>query len=835
MKIWFKNLSVLVCLIAASSLFAAEFSPALDFELDKAAAKDKVSAIVILESPIDIMALDFSLHARKATLAERHREVIEALKYNAAQTQPAFQSELDELQRTGDLTGYTAYWIENLFVIHASKDFIESLRNRSDVKYVTENFKAELIDPIIGDGREHRRNPLDTETTTPGQDAIRATQVNRELGITGNGVLVANCDTGVDGSHPALASRWRGTVAPASECWRDALGGGTTFPVDNNNHGTHVMGTITGRAISGADTITVGSAPNAMWIADNAIDQGVSSNFDNDIIDAYQWFADPDNNVNTMDDVPDVIQNSWGVNTSLGYVQCFDFWNTVVTNCEAAGPVITWSAGNEGTSGLRSPAIYSLNAYQIFSVGAVDATNYSAPYPIASFSSRGPTPCTPAEPDNFKPEICAPGVDVYSSVPGGGYNGTYSGTSMAGPHVAGVVALMREACPDCDHMTIKDAIMNTAIDYGTAGQDNIYGHGFIDAYEAVLSVSNLGRIGGNVTDGTDPLGGVRVSILSGSNQVFTDVNGDYYLALSDGTYDVVFSKIGFSPDTVYGVSVVVDDTTIVNAQLVALQQITFLNEDFETGGAGWTHDAPAGWVDQWHISTERANSGTQSYKCGDTGTGNYADLSDARLTSPVLTSLPPFAQISFSTGIESEVSSFYADSAYDGGWIEISVDAGPWTNIVPVEGYNRATRYQAGGSNPYTGPAPGEPCLAVSLATWINYTLDLSAYEGSDVQLRFRFGSDANTNREGWYVDDIFGYGYVDNVLEAPSGLTILYDGDTGNLNFNWQGNSANYRLWSGPSFDGPWDTIEGTTSNTSLTIPIPVGDARYYVVTATD
>ncbi|MCB9357911.1 MAG: S8 family serine peptidase [Calditrichaeota bacterium] len=564
-----------VLMIWCASALAAEFSPALDYELEHAKAEDFVSAIVILESPIDIMTLDFQLHARGAGLAERHTEVISALKYNAEQTQPAFRNELNALVKSGDVKGFTAYWIENLFVVSAKKDYLESLRERGDVKYVTENFRAELIEPIMREGRAPERNPLDTEFTTPGQDAIRATEVNNVLGITGQGVLVANCDTGVDGTHPALASRWRGNFAPAAECWRDALGSAPSFPADGNGHGTHVMGTITGREFEGdGDINTVGSAPNARWIATNSINQGVSGDFDNDIIADYQWFADPDGNPGTLDDVPDVIQNSWGVFTGLGYAQCFDFWNTVITNCEAAGPVITWSAGNESTSGLRSPAIYSLNAYQIFSVGAVDATNFTAPYPLASFSSQGPTPCTPASPDNIKPEISAPGVDVYSSVPGGGYNGFYSGTSMAGPHVAGVVALMREACPDCDHVTIKDAIMSTAIDYGTAGQDNQYGYGFIDAYESVLAVSNLGRVCGVVTDGVNPIAGARVGITTGSNEVFTEADGSYCLPLSEGTYTVECSAFGYVSQSAPGINIVEGDTVTQNFTLVLAPQGT---------------------------------------------------------------------------------------------------------------------------------------------------------------------------------------------------------------------------------------------------------------------
>ncbi|MBL0060796.1 MAG: S8 family serine peptidase [bacterium] len=434
--------------------------------------------------------------------------------------------------------------IENLFVVYGSKEWLESLRQRGDIKYVTENFQAELIEPIIDErGDRSPRNPLDAETTTPGQNAIQTTRVNRELGITGQGVLVANLDTGVDGNHPALASRWRGNFAPAAHCWRDALGNAPTFPSDLNSHGTHVMGTIAGRAFVGLDTITIGGAPNALWIANNAINQGVSGAFDNDVIDAFQWFANPDGNIATIDDVPDVIQNSWGVFTGLGYVQCFDFWNSVVLNCEAAGPVITWSAGNESTSGLRSPAIYSINAYQIFSVGAVDATNFAPPYPLATFSSRGPTPCAPALPDNFKPEISAPGVNVYSSIPGGGYSSAFSGTSMAGPHVAGVVALMREACPNCDHITIKDAVMNTATDLGVVGEDNLFGHGLINAYDAVIAVGNVALIGGVVTNAntSSPISGVTVRALGTTQSAATNFNGEYMLLTSAGTFSMEFS------------------------------------------------------------------------------------------------------------------------------------------------------------------------------------------------------------------------------------------------------------------------------------------------------
>ncbi len=481
--------------VSVLPLAAAEFSSGLDAQLQRAQSADFISAIVILPSPIDIRVLDLKLHDERAGLAQRHAEIMAALHCNADAMQPAFRAELEAAKTGGVVTGYTAYWIENLFVIQATKEFVESLRNRGDVLSVGENFRGELTElPPASERGRRSRHVLDSLYLATGIRASGAYRVNTELGITGQGSLVASLDTGVDGAHPALASRWRGQFAPWQECWRDAIGS-TTAPHDGPSpHGTFVMGTMVGREFSGLDTFWVGCAPNALWIADNAINQGVGQPFNNDIIDAFQWFADPDGDPETLDDVPDVISNNWGVNIYLGYPQCYAFWNTVILNCEAAGPVITWSAGGEGPAGvLRSPAIYSINAYQIFTTGSVDASDYdNPPFPVTSWSTRGPTPCTPAEPDNIKPEIVSPGIDILTCSNNGDYT-DISGGAVADAHTAGIVALMREACPDCDYITIKQTLFDTAIDFGAEGEDNSYGHGFIDAYAAVLALMPIGR------------------------------------------------------------------------------------------------------------------------------------------------------------------------------------------------------------------------------------------------------------------------------------------------------------------------------------------------------
>jgi subtilisin family serine protease len=469
--------------------------------LESLSQDELVSAIVILKDQAETEALNANLKVEKATRKERHQRVIAELQDVASRSQEEIVNYLEEKKNEGSVKGYTRYWIMNLIVVQATKEELERIAARSDVEIVEPNFKVSLIEPV-GD----RSSPPETRSrgigVTPGLKAINADRVWYELGITGSGRLVGNMDTGVDGTHPALTSRWRGNHEPWQECWRDAYDT-TTFPVDYWEHGTHVMGTMCGAGIATGDT--VGVAWEAEWIADNSIGQSVGSEFDNDVLGAFQWFTDPDGNPATTDDVPDVVQNSWGICELFpGYEDCDYRWQTVIENCEAAGVVLTFSAGNEGPESQthRSPANICNTSTVNFSIGAVDATHYDFPYPIADFSSRGPSDCDRLI---IKPEVVAPGVEVYSSVPGGGYEQEYwDGTSMAGPHVAGVVALMRQANPDLDVDSIKTILMNTAIDLGTSGEDNTFGWGIIDAYAAVSALFKRGDVNEdgevNITD-----------------------------------------------------------------------------------------------------------------------------------------------------------------------------------------------------------------------------------------------------------------------------------------------------------------------------------------------
>ena len=342
---------------------------------------------------------------------------------------------------------------------------------------------------------------------------------------------------------------------------------------------------------------------------------------------------------------------------------------------------------------------------------------------------------------------------------------------------------------------------------------------------------------GTVIDATtlNPIEGATVQEVGGSRSTTTNAAGYYFMALPDGaTYDLAFSKFAYVSDTATGINITFGDTTTVNMSLTALPIITVLYEDFESGATGWTHETPGGtWVDEWHLSTERSLSSSHSYKCGSTGTGTYSAFNDARLISPVLNNIPDGAQLSFWMQIEGEVSGVYSDSAYDGGILEISENGGAFTQVTPAEGYTETFRYTVGGGTPATGPMLGQPCWSGTVTTWTEKTMDLSPYAGSNIQLRFRFGSDNSVQREGWYVDDVSIVAVGEPVVvTTPEDLTIFIDGNDVVLRWNADANPM-YRVYTSLDPDNLLQTLVDTTDQNTYTIVNGVinDEMRYYTV----
>ncbi|MBX3355427.1 MAG: S8 family serine peptidase [Phycisphaeraceae bacterium] len=500
-----------VCLSLALVAGAANSKPDLiDGDLRHmmaaAAPGEPIRALVFLHTQADINAVKSALAAERASLRERNRRVVMELASTAQASQVGVLNALAPLQQSGALTEVRPLWLVNAIAVAASVNAIEAIAAHPDVRRITVDPPIEATAPVQAGGPDavaqamavpHDEGGVAT-TITPGLTALQVPAA-WALGYTGTGRIIASLDSGVDGAHPALASRWLGsTPAYAGHpewAWFDPITN-TSFPTEfaANSHGSHTMGS----AIGGAPGEQIGVAPGAMWMHAAVIDRGTVEQTLSGAIAALQWIVNPDGNPASGFGVPDVCFNSWGIPNGFGIAPCDDLFWSFLDNAEAAGVVIMFAAGNEGAAGLRRPADRATSHLRTVAVGAINAGVEG--WPIADFSSRGPSACTPSGLPAVKPEIAAPGVAIRSSVQGGGY-ALASGTSMATPHVAGVAALIRQACPDLAPEVVHQIIFDTAVDVGPPGKDNSYGFGVPDALAAVQAAEAFCDFGLSVPGG----------------------------------------------------------------------------------------------------------------------------------------------------------------------------------------------------------------------------------------------------------------------------------------------------------------------------------------------
>jgi len=188
-------------------------------------------------------------------------------------------------------------------------------------------------------------------------------------------------------------------------------------------------------------------------------------------------------------------------------------------------------------------------------------------------------------------------------------------------------------------------------------------------------------------------------------------------------------------------------------------------DDVEAGEGNWTHAiGTPGFADEWHRSSQRGHTpgGGWAWKHGDTGTGDYANLSDGCLASEPVP-LATTTRLSFWHWMEAETSSAHPDHCYDGGCIEIAIDGGAWEPLTPEGGYPYLIRE---GGTP--GPFPAETPVYSGSHDWVAALFTLEAVTGTTAQFRFRFGSDGADTREGWYIDDVRVSGTSGGAADAP-------------------------------------------------------------------
>ena len=259
----------------------------------------------------------------------------------------------------------------------------------------------------------------------------------------GKGINVAVLDTGIDFNHPDLSPNYKGGISfvPGQSV------------MDGNSHGTHCAGTIAA-AINGAGV--VGVAPAASLYGVKVLSNSGSGQW-SWLIAGIDWCIQNKMRVLSMS-LGGPPPPSPPPPSALG-TMCNTAWNK--------GLLLVAAAGNSGGSATADTVGWPARYPNVIAVSAIDTANVIAP-----FSSRGP-----------KVELSAPGVNVLSTIPGGGF-GTKSGTSMACPHVAGAAVLAWGAHRYVDNITIRRLLAWTSDNLGVPGRDPLFGYGRVDADQA---------------------------------------------------------------------------------------------------------------------------------------------------------------------------------------------------------------------------------------------------------------------------------------------------------------------------------------------------------------
>ncbi len=494
------SLLILCLTILSSSPFPARLEPTpvqvewqsrVDPAVLENAAIGETEFLVLLAEQADLSGA-----AALTTQAAKGRYVYEQLSQTAQRTQAPL---LRRLQAAG--VAFRPYWITNLVWVRGDSNLLQELASRPEVAHIYANPWVQIdilpVEPVSEIAKPAGTTAVEWNIEKVNADEVWAT------GFTGQGVVVGGQDTGYNWEHPALINQYRGWDAATETAvhdynWHDAIhfdnpnsggpndcGFDSPFPCDDNGHGTHTMGTMVGDDGAGNQ---IGMAPGARWIGCRNMENGWGS--PETYLECYEWFVAPTdiNNENPRPELaPHVINNSWSCPPDEG---CTDplVLLPAVQNVRAAGILTVHSAGNSGQtcSTVNTPAaIYA----ESFTVG-----NTTLDDTISSSSSRGPVTIDGS--GRMKPDVSAPGTRIRSSM---GETYAYrSGTSMAGPHVAGLAALVISAQPllggqigQLEQIIRESAVPLTTTSHcgedipGESIPNNTFGWGRIDAMQAI--------------------------------------------------------------------------------------------------------------------------------------------------------------------------------------------------------------------------------------------------------------------------------------------------------------------------------------------------------------
>lgn len=546
MKVRLIILLVLVCatLILIGSSITSAYS---NYQESQETVQRKIAPWVIEHTAGDKEAEFLVILADKADLSgarelqakrDKGRFVRDALLQKAQQS----QAPLIEWLRERDIE-HRSFYIVNAIWVKAGREVVMEIATRSDVARIEGNPRIQNLQPVkITD--EEMQAAIDSVVAAPtaiepGVTYIRAPEVWSQ-GFTGQGLVIGGQDTGVEWNHPALINHyrgWDGATANHDYNWHDSVhsdggscGPNSPVPCDDNNHGTHTLGTAVG---DDGGTNRIGVAPGAKFIACRNMDQGNGTPAT--YLECFEFFLAPYpvSGAPPQGDpakAPDITTNSWACPPSEG---CSPGTLQAATEAQrAAGIMPVFAAGNYGSACSTvtdPPGIYDA----AYTVGAFSSSTGT----VASFSSRGPV--TVDGSNRRKPDISAPGVSVRSAVRGGGYS-SLNGTSMATPHVAGAVALLWSARPELRHqITDTENILNdAAVDVsstscgGSGVPNNTYGFGRLDIKAAVdVAVASISPASQSFSAGG---GGGAVNVTAPAGVGWQTFVNDSWITVTSG-------------------------------------------------------------------------------------------------------------------------------------------------------------------------------------------------------------------------------------------------------------------------------------------------------------
>lgn len=519
---------------------------------------------------------DLSGAAQQSTRLARIQYVRDQLMAVASRTQGPLVAQLQAQGRP-----HRGFYIANAIWVKGNRDTVMQMAAQASVARIEANPSVRAIpEPELRDPQVDRAPSvaLGVETNI----SVTNAPLVWALGYTGTGIIVGAADTGYLWSHPAVKRQYRGwdTITATHDYnWHDSIhvagsscGANSVAPCDDFGHGTHTLGTAIGDDGAGNQ---IGMAPGAKWIGCRNMNNGNGTPAT--YMECFEFFLAPYPVGGTPAQgdpakAPDVTINSWGCPPSEG---CNTQSLALAVQAQRAAGIFTEaSAGNSGSScGTVSDPIGTYD--EVFTVGATDNTAT-----IAGFSSRGPV--TVDGSNRPKPDISAPGVNVRSAIPGNSY-GFKSGTSMAGPHVAGAVALLWSARPLIrNQIDYTEAILRQSASpisvtacNSSGVPNNVYGAGWLNVAAAVAAVpSGSGIITGVVRDITStlPISGALVSAQSTTMSLryngLTDASGLYTLTVIPDVYTLTAAASGYVSDSVNGVGVTNGSLIRANFDLV---------------------------------------------------------------------------------------------------------------------------------------------------------------------------------------------------------------------------------------------------------------------------